>query len=133
MNSFDAVNVGQLNAATAGISSSIAAINGSINSLNASVAGLQGDVEELYDMRREDRKDMKQGIAAAVAIANAPMPSEPGRVSYTLNGSAFRGELGVGGSMNYRLNTEAPMAVGVGISHAGGKNTAVRVGVSGEF
>ena len=76
---------------------------------------------------------MKLGIAAAVAIANAPMPSERGGVSYSLNGSAFRGERGVGGSMNYRLNTEAPMALGVGVSHAAGKNTAVRVGVSGEF
>ncbi|HVH48642.1 MAG TPA: hypothetical protein VM760_02015, partial [Sphingomicrobium sp.] len=119
VNTFDAVNVGQLNGAIAGMTSAI--------------AGLQGEVDELFDMRREDRKDMKQGIAAAVAIANAPMPSEPGRVSYTLNGSAFRGELGVGGAMNYRLNTEAPMAIGVGVSHAGGKNTAVRVGVSGEF
>jgi autotransporter adhesin len=76
---------------------------------------------------------MKQGIASAVAIANAPMPSKPGGVSYAVNGATFRGEYAVGGSMSYRLNTQAPMSVNVGFSYAGGKNNSARVGVAGEF
>ena len=76
---------------------------------------------------------MRQGIASAVAIAGAPMPSAPGRVAYAINGAAFRGEVAVGGSMTYRLNTTAPMALGVGFSYAGNRNNAARVGLSGEF
>ena len=33
--------------------------------------------------------------------------------------------------MMYRLNTKNPMAVGVGFSQAGGKNSSVRVGIAG--
>ena len=76
---------------------------------------------------------MKQGIAAAVAMSSAPMPSAPGKVSYSFNGAMFRGEYAVGGSMNYRLNTDSTMAIGVGFSYGGGSNDAVRVGVAGEF
>lgn len=76
---------------------------------------------------------MKQGVASAVAMANAPMPSNPGGVSYALNGATFRGEYAVGGSLNFRLNTENPMALGVGFSYAGNKNNSARVGISGEF
>ncbi|MEO7814965.1 MAG: hypothetical protein ABIR87_05925 [Sphingomicrobium sp.] len=115
----DAVNVSQLNAAT--------------SSFNAGLAAAQGDIDNLYSMQRRDRRDMKQGVAAAVAIANSPLPSGPGKVSYAVNGAMFRGEYAIGGSMNYRLNTDAPLAIGIGVSHGGGKNTAVRVGVAGEF
>ena len=122
----DAVNVSQLTTATAGIATSIAAIN-------SSILGLQGDVSNLYELRREDRKDARQGIAAAVAMADAPLPSRPGGVSYVINGATFRGEYALGGSMMYRLNTESPLAVGLGVSSGGNKNTAVKVGIAGEF
>ena len=115
----DAVNVSQLNAAT--------------TNFNAGLATQQGEIDNLYSMERRDRRDIKQGVAAAVAIANAPLPSGPGKVSYAFNGASFRGEFAVGGSINYRLNTEAPVAFGFGVSHGGGKNTAVRVGIAGEF
>ena len=104
-----------------------------IATLGTGFAALQGGVNTLFDLRSRDRKDMRQGIASAVAIANAPMPSAPGVVSYAVNGAAFRGEMAVGGAFNYRLNTDKPMAVGVGFSYAGNKNNAVRVGVAGEF
>jgi autotransporter adhesin len=76
---------------------------------------------------------MKQGIASAIAIGSAPMPSEPGRVSYVVNGAQFRGEYAVGAEFKYRLNTGTPMAIGVGLSYAGNKNNGVRVGIAGEF
>jgi len=67
------------------------------------------------------------------AMADAPMPSQPGGISYAFNGATFRGEYAVGGSVNFRLNTATPLAVGVGFSYAGNKNNGARVGVSGEF
>jgi autotransporter adhesin len=87
----------------------------------------------LFDLRRQDRRDMRQGIAGALAMGNAPMPSQPGRVSYAVNGARFRGENAVGGSMMYRLPTKSAMAIGAGFSYAGNRNNGVRVGLAGEF
>ena len=61
------------------------------------------------------------------------MPSAPGKIAYTVNGARFRGENPVGGAVSYRLNSNAPVAIGVGLSYAGNKNNGVRVGLSGEF
>ena len=94
---------------------------------------MQDDIDSLFDLRRSDRRDTREGIAAAVAMATAPMPSKPGGISYVVNGATFRGQHAIGGSMMYRLNTTAPMAFGVGVSSGGNKNTAIRVGVAGEF
>ena len=63
----------------------------------------------------------------------APMPSNPGGISYAANGATFRGEYAVGGSLMYRLNTQTPMALSVGASFAGNKNNGARIGISGEF
>jgi autotransporter adhesin len=136
LTSTDAVNGSQLfatNQVVAGHTSQIATNTAAIATLGTAITGMQADIGTLFDLRKEDRRDMKQGIASAVAIANAPMPSNPGGVSYALNGATFRGEYAVGGSLNFRLNTEKPMALGVGFSYAGNKNNSARVGVSGEF
>ena len=61
----DAVNVAQLNAATAG--------------LNSAIDGLTTDVGTLFDLRRSDRQEMRKGIAAAIAMPDAPMPTEQSR------------------------------------------------------
>jgi hypothetical protein len=76
---------------------------------------------------------MKQGIASAIAISNAPMPSEPGATSYAFNLASFRGERAIGGSLMYRLNTDATMAIGMGFAYGGNNNNSIRVGVAGEF
>jgi hypothetical protein len=39
----------------------------------------------------------------------------------------------VGGEFKYRLNTKAPMAVGLGFSAAGHDNNSARMNLSGEF
>lgn len=154
VNDTDAVNVGQMQAADAALQAQttinatwitdveavnaiqqtqIGTLNSEVASINTNIAGLQSDVDTLFDLRGSDRRDMEKGVAAAIAISNAPMPSAPGRVSYAVNGAMFRGEYAVGGSMMYRLPTANPMAINVGLSHAGNKNTGVRVGVAGEF
>jgi autotransporter adhesin len=66
-------------------------------------------------------------------MGDAPMPSEPGRISYSLNGTSYRGEQAAGGSMMYRLNTKRPFAISGGVSYGGNNSTAVRLGVAGEF
>lgn len=120
--STDAVNGSQLHAT-----------NQRVSALEQAHAVLPGHIEDLFDLRERDQRDLKQGVAAAIAIANAPMPSAPGRVSYAVNGATFRGEYAVGGSLMYRLPTANPMAINVGVSHAGNRNTGIRIGVAGEF
>lgn len=82
---------------------------------------------------RADRIAARKGIAAAVAIGNASMPSAAGRTSYDFNLATFRGQQAVGGSLKHRLSTDDPIAVSVGFSIAGRRDNTARIGVSGEF
>jgi hypothetical protein len=50
-----------------------------------------------------------------------------------LNGATYRGEQAVGGGIAHRLNLEDPVALTAGFSYSGGKNTAFKFGVAGEF
>jgi autotransporter adhesin len=150
----DAVNVAQLNAVNAEVAEDIffldavtsahtdqitaiqavdATQTSQIAALEATNLSFGSDINTLFDLRKSDRRDMKQGVASAMAMAAAPMPSGPGRIAYAVNGATFRGEYAVGGSLTYRLNTRAPMAVNVGFSYAGNKNNGARIGVAGEF
>jgi autotransporter adhesin len=97
------------------------------------VSQLSDFATSTLDLRRADQQDMRRGIAAAVAMGSASMPSAPGRTSYTMNVATFRGEQAVGGSLMYRLNAADPMAVTAGISFGGKKNNAAKVGIAGEF
>jgi trimeric autotransporter adhesin len=47
------------------------------------------------------RREARQGIAGAMAIATAPLPSAPGRLTYIANGATFPGEFAAGGSIAY--------------------------------
>lgn len=104
-----------------------------INTLGTSLFSLTGRVTTLENTVRQDRQDARRGIAAAVAMAQAPMPSAPGKVSYTVNVANFRDEQAVSASMAMRLRGPNTMAVTAGVAYGGGANTAVRVGVAGEF
>jgi len=79
------------------------------------------------------RRDAQAGTAAAMAIGYAPMPSAPGRTSYSFNLATFRGERAVGGSIMHRLGTSTPFALTAGFSFAGHGNNGGRVGIAGEF
>lgn len=104
------------------------------------IAGLQAGqqllssrVDSLFDLREADQRDVRAGIAAAVAMGDAAMPSAPGRTSYVFNLATFRGEQALGGSIMHRLNSDNPVALSVGFSYGGNRNNAARVGVAGEF
>jgi autotransporter adhesin len=118
INATDAVNKGQLDAAIAGISAFDPTI-------------LQGQIDGLVAGAHHDRIEARRGVAAAVAMSEAPMPSRDGGISYSLHGSGYRGQYALGASAKYRINRSA--AVDFGVSYAGHSDTAYRVGVSGEF
>jgi hypothetical protein len=99
--------------------------------LQTNVAGLQTDIDTLFDLRSRDRREARRGTAAAVAMSEAPMPSRDGGIAYSLHGATYRGQYALGGSLKYRINRA--VALDVGLSHAGHKDTAARVGISGEF
>ncbi|WP_374297443.1 hypothetical protein, partial [Sphingomonas sp.] len=61
------------------------------------------------------------------------MPSEPGRTSWVANTAVFRGEVGFGGAVAHRLNTDMPLAITAGVAYARGGNTTARFGMAGEF
>jgi autotransporter adhesin len=82
---------------------------------------------------RDARREARRGTAAALAMGSASMPSAPGRTSYVLNGTTYRGQHALGGSVMYRLDTRNPFAVTGGVSYGGKKNTAVKLGIAGEF
>lgn len=111
----------------------VAALQSAASGLQSSIATLDGRVTSLFDLRDIDRRDMRKGVAAAVAMGHAAFPSAPGKTSYVLNGAMFRGEAALGGSLLHRLDSDTPVAIGVGFSFAGGKNNAFRAGVAGEF
>lgn len=111
----------------------IAALQAAIADFGGGYAGLASDVESLFDLRKSDRRDMKAGVAAAMAMAPAPIPSAPGKVAYSVNAASFRGQQAMAGSLSYRLNSRAPMAIGLGFSYGGRQNNGVRLGLAGEF
>ena len=112
------------------ILASTAMQSGPLSLVTVDASGTLGvDISTLPRMQR----DTRQGVAAAVAIGYAPMPSAPGRTSYAVNLATFRGEQAVGGSIMYRLPTADPVAISAGFSYAGNGNNAARVGIAGEF
>ena len=129
----DVASVGLATVDAAGVLGRDTTLMPAIGTLGAAQARMSGQIDELFDLRRLDRRDMRQGIAAAVAMGQAPMPSAAGRTAYVVNGATFRGEFAVGGSFLHRLDTEVPLALGVGFSFAGNKNNAFKAGVAGEF
>jgi hypothetical protein len=101
------------------------------SALTGLASGVAGVAALAYDIRKEERR----GIAAAVAMANAPMPSAPGRTSWATNAATFHGEVGFGGSLAHRFDTgsDASLAVTAGFAYAPGGNSVAKVGMAGEF
>jgi hypothetical protein len=104
-----------------------------ISLLQAADLALAGRVDALFDLRQLDRRDMRQGIAAAVSMGQASMPSAPGRTSFVFNVANFRGEQAIGGSILHRIGGDKALAIGGGFSFAGNKNNALKFGIAGEF
>ena len=104
-----------------------------MDTLEGQYGALAGQVGELFDLADADRKDARRGIAAAMAMADAPFPSAPGKTSYAARGAVFRGEVAMSATLTHRIASDTPFAVTAGVSYAGGGNTGATVGVAGEF
>ncbi len=117
---FDAVNLSQLN-------STSAATLASANAFTLTqITGLSFDL-------REVQTEARRGIASAMAMTNAPFPSNPGGVSYAANTAVYRGEVAGSISLSYRLNSDNPTALSAAASYGGGGEFGARVGIAGEF
>jgi hypothetical protein len=112
INPTDAVNVSQLNSLSA--------------SLGSQIGGLQSQINN-------NLTEARRGIAAAVATANPPMPSLPGRTTWQLRTGFFEGQTGVGVAFAHRLDTAIPMALMAGYGNGGGIEHTGYVGLMGEF
>lgn len=104
-----------------------------INALDGRVAGLESEVGSVNRYARESRREARGGIAAAMAMTSAPMPSAPGRTSWATNYANFKGSSGFGAAVAYRLDTTASLALTAGYSYGGDDNHGFRVGMQGEF
>jgi autotransporter adhesin len=134
--STEAVNGSQLfvtNQMVAAQGGQITNLTNQVAAINTDLSSVRSDVSTLFDLRKFDRRDTRQGVASAIAMAQAPIPSEVGGVGYAVNAAVFRGEYAVGGSVSYRLNTSSPTVLTMGFSYAGNKNNGARVGIAGEF
>ena len=104
-----------------------------IAALQSLTATHTSQIATLFSVTNLDRRDARRGTAAAIAEVPAPFPSEPGKTSYTFNLANFRGQQAMGLSLAHRFGSDTPFALTAGASYAGGRSTAVRVGVAGEF
>lgn len=80
----------------------------------------------------EARSFAAKGVAAAMAMGDAPMPSAPGRTSWAAQLANYKGHSAMGASVVHRLATDMPLALSAGVSGASG-SVGVRVGLKGEF
>jgi autotransporter adhesin len=120
INGTDAVNVNQL---TAAMASTLASANAYTNQ---QIANVNFDLGQL-------RNHVNQGVAAAMAMADAPFPSAPGRTSYTANTAIYYGKVAFSASLSHRLNTDSPFAITGAVTYGGGNGVGGRAGVAGEF
>lgn len=105
----------------------IAALDGRVGALESTVAGLSADMSGI-------RTEARQGIAAAIAMTTAPMPSAAGRTSWAANVGYFKGAGAFGGSFAHRLDLfDNPFAITGGYAYGGGDSHALRLGLAGEF
>jgi trimeric autotransporter adhesin len=113
--------------------SAITALQMGFGNVNGRLTSLESGQMALFDLANVNRDRADRGIAAAVAISDAPFPSAPGKTSYTGNAAMYRGKAAFSVSAAHRMDTDNPFAVTAAISFAGKGNTAARVGVAGEF
>jgi autotransporter adhesin len=92
-----------------------------------------GDLGAINSRLSDLTTESRRGIATAMAMTTAPLPSAVGRTSWAMNLAHFRGESAFGASLAHRLNTPDPLALTGGYSYGGGKAHGVRVGLQGEF
>jgi len=106
---------------------------GNLAALPIDLAGLDQRIDGVVAHAREGRREARQGIAAAMAMTAAAMPSRPGKTSWSGNTATYKGEWAASFAVAHRLDVAIPVAINAGVSLAGNSFGGARVGVSGEF
>jgi hypothetical protein len=117
----------------AGLDNRVTVNETNIGLLDGRVTALENGFDDLSGEISDNRTEARQGIAAAIAMATAPMPSAPGRTTWASNLGFFKGETAVGGSLTHRFDTDIPIGLTAGYSYGGGDSHAGRFGLMGEF
>jgi autotransporter adhesin len=109
--------------------------SGNLATASAASLGLasSADLGAINAQLAIDRTEARQGIAAAMALTTAPMPSRGGRTSWAVNAATFRGESAGGFSLAHRLDVAVPLAITGGYAFGGGNSHGGRIGLQGEF
>ncbi len=119
------------------VGSALTAVNGGYSSLSNNINALgqatMSGFTNAYGMINNNQKEARQGIAMAAALAQAPMPSAPGKTSWKFNNAVYKNAAATSLSIAHRLPTRVPVAVTAGVA-IGLRNTAiVSGGLQGEF
>ncbi|MER9918557.1 MULTISPECIES: hypothetical protein [unclassified Mesorhizobium] len=104
-----------------------------ITALDGRVGALEDSFGDLGRTISQNRTEARQGIAAAIAMTTAPMPSAPGRTSWASNVGYFKGATAFGGSLAHRFDFDEPFAFTAGYAYGGGSSHGFRLGLAGEF
>lgn len=121
-----------LNARVNGINTRVDTLEKTVAAIQKDVQTLNANVRDIGAFTRAARTEARYGIASAMAMASAPLPSAPGRTSWAFNLADFKGYKATGFAMAHRLDTEIPVAVTGAITYSA-DTTAFRVGLAGEF
>jgi trimeric autotransporter adhesin len=108
-------------------------VGGAISALDQHLAGVDSNIANLQHQVSNNHSEARRGIAAAMAMPKADMPSAPGKVTYAAQVASYRGKGAIGAAFAYRFDTDFPLAATAGVSWAGKKDFGATVGVKGEF
>ena len=120
-------NVGD---ALGAVNNNITNINNNINNLATATAG---GLNSAYQQIQGNQREARQGIAMAAAIAQAPMPSAPGKTSWKFNNAIYKNYGATSIAVSHRLPTQVPMAVTAGVAIGMRNSALVTGGLQGEF
>ncbi|BCB17590.1 hypothetical protein [Bosea sp. ANAM02] len=106
---------------------------GNLAALPIDIAGLDQRIDGVAAYARDGRREARQGVAAAMAMTAAAIPSRPGRTSWSGNTATYKGEWAAGFAVAHRLDVAIPVAINAAVSLAGNSFGGARMGLSGEF
>jgi trimeric autotransporter adhesin len=99
----------------------------------ADIQNVNARIDQAFQQLDSNTAQLERGIAAAVALPSAFMPSAAGRTSWAVNAATFNGDIGAGFSLAHRLDASVPLAVTASYGYGGSSANVARLGLMGEF
>lgn len=91
------------------------------------------DLNKIQNAVVSNRREMRRGVAAAMAMSSAPTPSAPGKTTWATNVAQYHGEFATSFAVAHMLDTEYPVTMNAALSFSPGEGPGVRLGLAGEF